>query len=65
MSVKSKNRKKQRLYSKMNDFYNVYTKWLEREPSTAKFVAHARWEDEEPVKPKWLIEYEEGIVVVE
>jgi hypothetical protein len=60
MSVKSKNQKKKRLYPKMLAFYNNYSKWLSREPSTANFIAHAKWEDEEPVKPKWLIEYEEG-----
>ena len=62
MSVKSKQRKKDRLASKVRAWYDgVYNKWLNSEPATRNPILHSRWEKEEPVKPKWLKEYEEGL----
>ena len=62
MSVKSKQRKHDRLKDKAYAWYqNIYNKWLFREPSTRHPILHSRWEKEEPVKPKWLKEYEEGL----
>lgn len=59
MSVKSKKRKSKRLEPKIAAFYDRYNKWLEREPTTANLILHGRWETEEPVKPKWLVDHEE------
>lgn len=58
MSVRSKNRKQQRLMPKVRAFHDKYNKWLNREPPTYRPVLHYRWEKEEPVKPKWLIDFE-------
>lgn len=66
MSVKSKNRKNRRLEPKVREFYEKYNKWLNREPPTHRIVEHHRWEKEEPVKPKWLKDFEaeldEGVI---
>jgi hypothetical protein len=60
MSLKSKQRKKDRLAPKVRAWYYKYNKWLAREPATRNPILHMRWEKEEPVKPKWLKEYEGG-----
>ena len=60
MSVKSKKRKNSKLEPKIAAFYDRYMKWLDREPTTANVILHSKWEAEEPIKPKWLIDHEES-----
>ena len=46
-------------------FYIKWMRWYDREPPTSDVRKHAAWESEEPVKPKWLVELEEGMEVKE
>ena len=61
MSKKSKSRKHNRLEEKRNDWYVIWHRWYDSEPSTSDYKAHVKWEDKEPVKPKWLVEFEEEL----
>ena len=58
MSWNSKRRKQNRLKPKVEAFYYKYNKWLSSEPRIRWSAEYNQWKKAEPVKPKWLVEYE-------